>query len=135
MELSPDTRDWLSQVRRDLHQHPELSLKEERTTGRILDLLWDMGVEAHGLEHMTGAVGLIPGKGEGPCLAIRADIDALPIQEQGEAAYKSQVPGVMHACGHDAHAAILLGVAREVLDSGLAGRMRGSLKLLFQPAE
>ncbi|MCF8034295.1 MAG: amidohydrolase [Desulfarculaceae bacterium] len=135
MELSPDTRDWLSQVRRELHQDPELSLKEERTTGRILDLLYEMGVEAHGLEGMTGAVGLIPGNAEGPCLAIRADIDALPISEQGEAPYKSQNPGVMHACGHDAHTAILLGVAREVVSSGLAAKMKGSLKLLFQPAE
>ncbi len=126
---------WLSQVRRELHMHPELSLQEERTTARIIELLREMGVEAAPLEGMTGAVGLIPGAAPGPCLAIRADIDALPIDEQSDVPYRSQHPGVMHACGHDAHTAILLGVAREVMASGLAGRMKGSLKLIFQPAE
>ncbi|MCB2228825.1 MAG: amidohydrolase [Desulfarculaceae bacterium] len=135
MELSAESRSWLSAMRRELHMHPELSLQEERTTARIIELLSEMGAEASGLEGMTGAVGLIRGASEGPCLAIRADIDALPVSEQGEAEYKSQCPGLMHACGHDGHTAILLGVAREVLASGLNQTMRGSLKLLFQPAE
>ena len=135
MSTDEAPRAWLSQTRRDLHRHPELSLKEERTTRKIIELLRQMGAEAHGFADLTGAVGLIRGAFPGPTLAIRADIDALPIAEQNQAPYRSQVPGVMHACGHDAHTAILLGVARQVLQTGLAGRMRGNLKLLFQPAE
>jgi len=135
MKLDTGLSAWLGQVRRELHMHPELSLQEERTTAHILELLAEMGVEAAPLEGMTGAVGLIPGAAPGPCLAIRADIDALPITEQSGAPYASQNPGAMHACGHDAHTAILLGVALEVNTSGLAARMKGSLKLIFQPAE
>ncbi len=135
MHLDREFKNWLVALRHDLHQHPELSLKEERTTRQILAHLGQMGIKAQGLPEMTGAVGLIPGEMEGPTLAIRADIDALPIEELNQVPYKSTHPGVMHACGHDAHTAILLGVARLVMDSGLAARLRGNLKLLFQPAE
>lgn len=135
MKLDREFKDWLVSLRHDLHQHPEVALKEERTTRQILAHLKQLGIKAHGLSGMTGAVGLIPGAQEGPTLAIRADIDALPIQEKNQVPYKSTHPGVMHACGHDVHTAVLLGLARLVMESGLAGRLGGKLKLIFQPAE
>lgn len=135
MKLTGEFKKWLVGLRHDLHQHPEVALKEERTTRQILAHLKQMGIEAHGLSGMTGVVGLIPGAQEGPTLAIRADIDALPIQEMNQVPYKSTHPGMMHACGHDVHTAVLLGTARLVLESGLAGELRGNLKLIFQPAE
>ncbi|MFH2128691.1 MAG: M20 family metallopeptidase [Pseudomonadota bacterium] len=135
MNLDREFKNWLVALRHDLHQHPEVALKEERTTRQILAHLKQLGIEAHGLSGMTGAVGLIKGGQEGPTLAIRADIDALPVQEMNQVSYKSTHPGFMHACGHDVHTAVLLGLARLVMDSGLAQRMRGNLKLIFQPAE
>ncbi|MBU1274637.1 MAG: amidohydrolase [Proteobacteria bacterium] len=135
MNLNREFKNWLVSLRHDLHRHPEVALKEERTTRQILVYLKQMGIKAQGLSKMTGAVGLIRGGQEGPTLAIRADIDALPIQEMNQFPHKSTNPGFMHACGHDAHTAILLGVARMVMDTGLAARMRGNLKLIFQPAE
>lgn len=135
MNLNREFKNWLVSLRHDLHQHPEVALKEERTTRQILAYLKQLGIKAQGLPNMTGAVGLIRGGQEGLTLAIRADIDALPIQEMNQVTYKSTNPGFMHACGHDAHTAILLGVARLVLESGLAARLQGNLKLIFQPAE
>ncbi|MCB2190290.1 MAG: amidohydrolase, partial [Deltaproteobacteria bacterium] len=135
MKLNREFKDWLVSLRHDLHQHPEVALKEERTTRQILAHLKQMGVEAHGLSGMTGAVGLIKGSQGGQTLAIRADIDALPIQELNQVPYKSTHPGFMHACGHDVHTAVLLGTARLVMESGQAKQLQGSLKLIFQPAE
>lgn len=135
MNLNHEFKNWLVSLRHDLHQHPEVALKEERTTRQILAYLKQLGIKAQGLSNMTGVVGLIRGNQEGPTLAIRADIDALPIHELNEVPYKSTHPGFMHACGHDAHTAILLGLARLVMESGLASRLQGNLKLIFQPAE
>ncbi|MCG6928024.1 MAG: amidohydrolase [Acidobacteria bacterium] len=120
-------------LRRDLHAHPELSNREERTGGLVADRLRGLGLEVRHPVAKTGVVGVLRGGRPGGVVALRADIDALPIQEAGDAPYKSQVPGVMHACGHDAHTAILLGVA-EVL-SGLVDRLPGTVVFLFQPAE
>lgn len=126
---------WLSDIRRDLHMHPELSQKEVRTTERIIAILKEAQVEVRPLADMTGAVGLIRGEAGGPTLALRADIDALPIQELNDVGYRSRNEGVMHACGHDAHTTIALGVARRIASAGLPARFKGNLKLLFQPSE
>ncbi len=101
-------------VRRDLHAHPELSNREERTGALVAERLRALGLEVRHPVAKTGVVGVLRGRNPGGVVALRADIDALPIQEAGDAPYKSQVPGVMHACGHDAHTAMLLGAA-EVL--------------------
>ena len=120
-------------LRRDLHAHPELSNREERTGRLVAERLRALGLEVRHPVAKTGVVGVLRGGRPGGVVALRADIDALPIQEAGDAPYKSQVPGVMHACGHDAHTAILLGAA-EVL-SGLRDRLPGTVVFLFQPAE
>jgi amidohydrolase len=120
-------------TRRHLHAHPELSNREERTGALVAERLRALGVEVRHPVAKTGVVGILRGGRPGGVVALRADIDALPIQEAGDAPYRSQVPGVMHACGHDAHTAILLGAA-EVL-TGLKERLPGTVVFLFQPAE
>ena len=120
-------------VRRDLHAHPELSNREERTGHLVAERLRDLGLEVRYPVAKTGVVGILRGGRSGGVVALRADIDALPIQEESDLSFKSQVKGVMHACGHDAHTAILLG-AVEVLAS-LKERLPGTVVFLFQPAE
>jgi amidohydrolase len=120
-------------VRRDLHAHPELGNREERTGRLVAERLRDLGLEVRHPVAKTGVVGILRGGRPGGVVALRADIDALPIEETNDLAFRSQVPGVMHACGHDAHTAILLGAA-EVL-SGLRSRLPGTVVFLFQPAE
>jgi len=126
----PDMTAW----RRHLHMHPELSFREERTSAWIAERLREIGCD----EVRTGVgghgvVAVIRGAKSGPVVALRADIDALPIQDEKEVPYRSTVPGVMHACGHDAHTAALLGVAAHCAAErdGLIVERR----LLFQPAE
>ena len=126
---------WLSDTRRDLHMHPEISHQEKRTTQRIAEILKELGCEVQLFDDMTGAVGMIRGAQDGPTIGLRADIDALPIQELNDIPYKSQNPGAMHACGHDAHATIMLGVARHIMTSGLQSKLKGNVKIFFQPAE
>jgi amidohydrolase len=135
VSFEPEFKRWLSEVRRDLHMHPEVAYQEQRTTKTIMALLTEMGVENHGFEDMTGAVGLIRGGSPGPTMALRADIDALPITELNQVPYCSVHEGVMHACGHDANTAVVLGTAKHLLESGEMGRLKGQVKLLFQPAE
>ena len=120
-------------IRRDLHRHPELSGQEHRTAGIVAERLGSLGLEVLAGVGGTGVVGLLRGSRPGPCVALRADMDALPIQEETGAPYASEVPGVMHACGHDVHTACLLGAAG--LLAGLRDRPAGSVKFLFQPAE
>jgi len=127
---------WLSDIRRDFHMHPEPSFEEYRTTARIKEILAELGVEIRETPGLTtGAVGVIRGNEGGKVLALRADIDALRMEEQNDVSYRSQNPGIMHACGHDGHATILLGVARRLKETGLASRIKGELRFLFQPAE
>jgi amidohydrolase len=128
---------WLSEIRRDFHLHPEKSFQEKRTTARIKEILGALGVKQVMLPAAmeVGALGLVEGGATGKTLALRADIDALPITETNEAPYKSGNPGVMHACGHDAHAAIMLGVAKNLMESGLRERIKGRVGFIFQPAE
>jgi amidohydrolase len=120
-------------VRRDLHAHPELSNREERTGHLVAERLRDLGLEVRYPVAKTGVVGVLRGGRPGGVVALRADIDALPIEETNDLPFRSQVKGVMHACGHDAHTAILLGAA-EVL-AGLKARLPGTVVFLFQPAE
>ena len=131
--LSPDVlalQGAIVALRRDLHQHPELAYAETRTGGRVLEFLNGAGLD---LRTGVGGTGIIAsaGPGGGRTVLLRVDLDGLPIQEQSDAPYASQVPGRMHACGHDGHVAIGAGAARV-----LAGRpLTGAVRVLFQPAE
>jgi len=125
--LSPQLSAW----RRDIHMHPELSFQEHRTANLVASELVAMGIETQTGVGKTGVVGYLGDAG--PVVAIRADMDALPIDEENDVPYRSQTPGVMHACGHDAHTAILLGVAR--LLSAMPDRPAGQVRFLFQPSE
>jgi amidohydrolase len=126
--LEPQLVQW----RRQIHQYPELGFRETRTASYVVDNLRDMGIEVQPGVGITGVVARI-GDGNGPVIGIRADMDALPIDEANDVPYKSQIPGVMHACGHDAHTAILLGVARMLTET--PNLPSGEIRLLFQPSE
>jgi amidohydrolase len=125
--------DSLVALRHDIHSHPELSFQEHRTAQLIASRLSELGIAARSGVAKTGVVGDL-GQG-GPCIALRADIDALPIQEDNDVPYASQVPGVMHACGHDVHVACLLGAAQLLAEEAAAGRLPGRVRFLFQPSE
>ena len=126
-------QDHLVELRREFHRHPELSLREFRTAGRIEEELDRLGI-SHVRVGETGVLGTVRGTGQGTgAVVLRADIDALPIQETGGAAYRSETDGVMHACGHDAHIACLLGAAG--LLAAQRDRFGGEVRLVFQPAE
>ncbi|MGM0446445.1 MAG: M20 metallopeptidase family protein [Bacillota bacterium] len=118
--------------RRDIHKNPELGFKEYDTSDYIVEKLEDFGVEYKRICD-TGVVGLIQGKKGNKTVALRADIDALAIKEKNDLDFKSQNEGVMHACGHDGHTAILLGTAKVL--SEMEDDLEGSVKLIFQPAE
>lgn len=126
-------RDQLVAWRRDFHKHPELALQERRSAGIIAEKLRDVGYDVETGVAGTGVVALLRGNGAGPVVMARFDMDALPILEANETDYVSQNPGVMHACGHDGHMAIGLGVA--TLMARRRDHLRGTLKLVFQPGE
>lgn len=123
----------LVETRRDLHMNPELGNRETRTSALVADRLRALGLQVRYPVAKTGVVGILKGGRPGRVVALRADLDALPIEERNDVPYKSHVPGVKHACGHDGHTTIVLGVA-EVL-SGLKARLPGTVVFLFQPAE
>lgn len=127
--LYEQTVNW----RRDFHRHPELGYQEKRTAGIIAAHLKALGLQV--TEHVakTGVVGILKGGKPGPVAAIRADIDALPIQEKTGFSYSSEVPGIMHACGHDAHAAMLMATAQIL--AKYREQLKGTVKFIFQPAE
>ncbi|GAB4429526.1 MAG: M20 family metallopeptidase [Anaerolineae bacterium] len=129
-ELHPQIRAW----RRQIHRYPELGFTETRTAGLVNATLFDLGVETQTEVAKTGVVGLIRG-GAGPVVGLRADMDALPITEQNGTEFDSGRPGLMHACGHDAHTAMLLGAATILKQLADSGRLPGSVRLLFQPSE
>jgi amidohydrolase len=133
----PQVTAW----RRDIHQHPELSNREVRTSALVAKELRKLGLEVHaGIAH-TGVVALLKGDLPGPRLAIRADMDALPVTEEvdlpftskAKGEYRGKPTGVMHACGHDAHTAMLLGMAQAL--AGMKKQLHGSVLFVFQPAE
>ena len=135
MESARSLAPELVGFRRDLHRHPELSFQEHRTAGLVAERLEELGLDARRGVAKTGVVADIV-NGEGPVVALRADMDALPIQELFDHDYGSDVAGVMHACGHDFHTAGLVGAAQLLVAERDAGRLpRGTVRLLFQPAE
>lgn len=121
------------EVRRDIHRHPELGFREKRTAALVAARLTALGYEVRTGVGVTGVVGVLKGGRPGPVVAIRADMDALPIPELIDVPYKSIVPNVKHACGHDAHTAMTLGVAE--IFSRMRAELPGTVKFLFQPAE
>jgi amidohydrolase len=127
--LQPQLVEW----RRKLHQKPELGFREQLTAEFIVQKLQEWGIEHQTGLAKTGIVAIIHGNQPGPVLAIRADMDALPIQEENEVPYRSEHDGVMHACGHDGHVTIALGTARYLSEHRNA--FSGTVKLIFQPAE
>ena len=125
--------DELVALRRDIHAHPELSWQEQRTTGLVRDRLLAAGLQPRVLPTGTG---LICDVGEGDrVVALRADIDALPLVDRKDVPYASTVPGVCHACGHDVHTATVLGAGLVLADLAREGQLPGRVRLLFQPAE
>ncbi len=125
--------DEMVRVRRDLHRHPELGFQESRTAALVAETLTGLGLEVQTSVGQTGVVALLEGARPGPTVLLRFDMDALPIQEESDHDYVSLNPGVMHACGHDGHVAMGLGLAR--IFAAHQERMAGALKFLFQPAE
>lgn len=132
-EIASSLSDQLIAIRRDLHAHPELGFKEIRTTQKIKEILTETGIRIidHGLE--TGVVGLLDTGASGPVVALRADIDALPVEEKRDVQYRSRTVGLMHACGHDVHTTCVLGAA--MILARLGKQVSGSIKFLFEPAE
>lgn len=131
--LAEDLFEYTRALRRDFHRHPEIGFHEFRTAGKVASELNSLGLEVTTGIGKTGVVGILEGRQPGPVLLVRFDMDALPIQEENEADYTSQTPGVMHACGHDGHTAIGLTVAR--LLAAKRDLLHGAIKFIFQPAE
>lgn len=130
LKQSYHIQEEIIEWRRDFHMHPELGFQEFRTSGRVAEELEKLGYRVRRNVGRTGVVADL-GDNNGPCFAIRADMDALPILEANEVPYKSQNEGTMHACGHDSHTAMLLGVASILSKEKFPGKIR----LLFQPSE
>jgi amidohydrolase len=124
--------DDLTEIRRDLHAHPEVGFEEVRTAGVVADRLTSWGIEVHKGIGRTGVVGIVRGDRPGATVGLRADMDALPMQELADAPYRSQRPGAFHGCGHDGHTAMLLGAARYL---AATRKFPGQIVLIFQPAE
>src|SRR5690242_10506045 len=132
-QISALAPDFIA-TRHFLHQNPELSDQEIHTSSLVAERLREFGVD--NVRERIGGHGVIAtlhGSKEGPIFALRADMDALPIQEESDLPYRSCVPGVMHACGHDGHTATLLGAAAAL--ARLRDRIAGSVRFIFQPAE
>ncbi|MDW7672738.1 MAG: amidohydrolase [Bacillota bacterium] len=127
-----ELEEELITLRRDFHAHPELGFKEIRTSGIVENYLQDLGIPTYRMAK-TGVVGLIEGSRKMPVLMLRADMDALPVQEENEVPYQSVTPGVMHACAHDAHTATLLIAAKILMEH--RNQISGTIKLVFQPNE
>lgn len=132
-ELGKIYLEEIRNIRRELHKHPELGFKEFKTAELIKKNLDKLGIPYESEVAKTGIVGIIKGGKPGKTVLLRGDMDALPIQEETESEYKSEIPGVMHACGHDGHVAGLLGAA--MILNELKDNISGNIKLVFQPAE
>lgn len=133
-EKAVNIKDYIIEMRRHFHQNPELSLEEFETTKKIVNELEKMGIEVSTFKDgLTGCIGTIKGAKEGKTLLLRADIDALSVHEKTNLEFASRVDGKMHACGHDCHAAMLLGVAKIL--SEMKDKFSGNIKLFFQAAE
>ena len=132
LSQSREIHQWIVEKRRAIHRHPELMYEEFETSRLVQNTLSELGIEYEKDIAVTGVVGIL-GNGEGPCIALRADMDALPIHEEADVEFRSEIDGKMHACGHDCHTAMLLGAARVLKDN--EGEINGTIKLIFQPAE
>jgi amidohydrolase len=133
LALPPELVAETIAIRRDLHAHPELAFREVRTAKIVAAKLRERGLEVHEGIGGTGVVGLLSGSHAGPTIMLRADMDALPMPEENDVTYVSQNPGVTHACGHDAHVAMLLGAAAVL--SERVDEIYGRIAFVFQPAE
>ena len=139
-QLTPETilaeaqanAEWMIARRRQLHRHPELAYEEVQTNALVCATLTELDIPHQTGFAKTGVVATL-GNGIGPCVALRADMDALPIQEEADVEFRSEVPNKMHACGHDCHTAMLLGAAK--LLKAHESELQGTVKLIFQPAE
>ncbi|MEM8699185.1 MAG: M20 aminoacylase family protein [Pseudomonadota bacterium] len=130
--ISDPLKDRMKAWRRDLHQYPELGFKEHRTSAVVAELLREFGLEVHTDIGGTGVVGVLQRGNSTRAIGLRADMDALPIQEKNRFSHRSATDGVMHACGHDGHTAMLLGAAHQLANSR---RFSGRAVFIFQPAE
>ena len=137
LEQSQSIRQDIVRLRRDLHAHPEIGFQEIRTSGVVADRLQELGFE--NVQTRVGRTGVVAelGPNDGPIIGIRADMDALPIQEETPHDFRSQNDGLMHACGHDCHTSILLGAAQLLKNDFDANgsNWRGRVRFLFQPCE
>ena len=134
-ELAEQNEQWVIDQRRFFHQYPELSFEEKNTTREIGKRLEEMGVEPHYYDDYTGLWAMIEGGKAGPgtkTVALRADIDALPVDEHTGLEFCSKNPGVMHACGHDCHIAMLLGGIKMLMEK--KDELKGNVKIIFQAA-
>lgn len=127
-----EIQSWIVEKRRTIHRHPELMYEEFETSKLVQKTLSDLDITFEKDIAITGVVGIV-GNGNGPCIALRADMDALPIHEETDIDFKSKIDGKMHACGHDCHTAMLLGAARLLKEN--EKEINGTIKLIFQPAE
>ena len=125
-------QSWVIEKRREIHRHPELMYEEFVTSKLVQDTLKGLSIPFQNDIAITGVIGTI-GNGNGPCIALRADMDALPIHEEVDVEFRSKIDGKMHACGHDCHTAMLLGAARILKEN--EENIQGTIKLIFQPAE
>jgi amidohydrolase len=134
VSLAKELAPRMGEFRRDLHQHPELAFKEERTSEKVRRVLASEGIELPRISAQTGVLGILRGNFDnGPVVALRADMDALPIEEKTGKPYASENQGVMHACGHDGNTSVVLGAARIL--ARLKDELPGIVKFIFQPAE
>lgn len=134
-ELIPQAeaiKPWIVDLRRTIHQHPELMYEEFETSKLVRNTLTELGISFQAPIAETGVLATI-GNGNGPCVGLRADMDALPLHEEADVEFRSKIDGKMHACGHDCHTAMLLGAARLLKEH--ESRIDGTVKLIFQPAE
>jgi amidohydrolase len=132
-QAAREIKNEITEIRHDIHSHPELSFCEERTAALVENYLQSLGLKTHRISN-TGVWAMIEGEaGQGRTVALRADLDALPIQEKSDKSYASKNKGVMHACGHDVHTSSLLGAAKIL--SGIKSSLKGNVKLIFQPGE
>ena len=132
LQQARDIHQWIIEKRRTLHRHPELMYEEFKTSQLVQDTLTELGIPFVAGIAETGVLATV-GNGNGPCVALRADMDALPIHEETDVEFKSEVDGKMHACGHDCHTSMLLGAARILKEN--EADINGTVKLIFQPAE
>jgi len=127
--------DWLVDLRRELHQIPEPGYKEEKTAAKICRVLDELGIPYQTGVGKTGVVARVKSQKEGPVVAFRADMDALPLEESNDVPYKSLHPGFMHACGHDGHVTVALGIIRRLQEQNWPRNGCGEILFFFQPAE